>query len=91
MKQIYDFEQNSPPVLNENMLRVEQEKRRLRLQTTLLFIAGLLFQIAIILLGFSAIDWYPWLTAICFGYVIVSTTGGGVVAVTYTRKGGVNL
>jgi len=91
VKQIYDFEQNSPPVLNENMLRVEQEKRRLRLQTTLLFIAGLLFQIAIILLGFSAIDWYPWLTAICFGYVIVSTTGGGVVAVTYTRKGGVNL
>lgn len=27
MKQIYDFEQRTPPVLNEQMLRAELERR----------------------------------------------------------------
>lgn len=88
MKQIYNFEQHTPPVLNENMLRMEIERRKLHWQTALLFIAGLLLQIVVVLFGYSALDWYPWISIICFGYVIVSTTGGGVIAVTYTRKGG---
>lgn len=88
MKQIYNFEKHNPPILNENMLRAEQERRKNHLQTVLLFVAGLLLQIVVLLLGYSAIDWYPWLTVFCFGYVIISTTGGGVIAVTYTRKGG---
>ena len=29
MKQIYDFEQRTPPVLNEQMLRAELERRKL--------------------------------------------------------------
>lgn len=89
MKQIYNFEQHKPPVLNENMLRAELERRRLRWQTALLALAGILLQIVVILFGYSAIDWYPWISAICFGYVIISTTGCGVVAVAYSRKGGI--
>lgn len=88
MKQIYDFEQQNPPVLNEAMLRNEQERRKLRQQTALLFVAGLLLQFIAVFVGYSAIDWYPWLTALCFGYVVVSVTGAGVVAAAYTRKGG---
>ena len=42
MKQIYNFEQHKPPVLNENMLRAELERRRLRWQTALLALAGIL-------------------------------------------------
>ncbi len=89
MNQIYNFEQHKPPVLNENMLRAELERRRLRWQTALLALAGILLQVAIVLFGYSAIDWYPWISAICFGYVIITTTGCGVIAVTYSRKGGI--
>lgn len=89
MKQIYNFEQHKPPVLNENMLRAELERRRLRWQTALLALAGILLQTVVILFGYSAIDWYPWISATCFGYVIISTTGCGVVAVAYSRKGGI--
>lgn len=89
MNQIYNFEQHKPPVLNENMLRAELERRRLRWQTALLALAGILLQIVIVLFGYSAIDWYPWISAICFSYVIISTTGCGVIAVTYSRKGGI--
>lgn len=88
MKQIYNFEQQKPPVLNENMLRAELERRRLRWQTALLALAGILLQVVAVLFGYSAIDWYPWISAICFGYVIISTTGCGVIAVAYSRKGG---
>ena len=90
MNQIYNFEQHKPPVLNENMLRAELERRRLRWQTALLALAGILLQVVVVLFGYSAIDWYPWISAICFGYVIISTTGCGVIAVTYSRKGGIN-
>ena len=71
------------------MLRAELERRRLRWQTALLALAGILLQVAIVLFGYSAIDWYPWISAICFGYVIITTTGCGVIAVTYSRRGGI--
>ena len=88
MRQIYDFTRHDPPALNENMLRAELEQRKLRRQTALLAAAGLLLQAAVVLLGYSAVDWYPWLSAVCFGHVIVGATGCGVVAVVYSRKGG---
>ena len=31
---------------------------------------------------------YPNIAAICFLYVLLSTTGGSVLAVVYTQKGG---
>lgn len=89
MKQIYNFEQHNPPVLNENMLRAELERRRLRWQTALLALAGVLLQVVVILFGYSAMDWYPWVSVVCFGYVIVSTTGGGAVAAACLHKGGI--
>ena len=91
MKQIYDFEQYEPPVFNENMLRTKQNEKKINVQTTLLVIAGLLLQRVVVLFGYSAIDWYPWISALCFGYVLISTTGGGIIAITYTKKGGATL
>ena len=88
MRQIYDFERHDPPALNENMLRAEAERRRLRRQTALLAAAGLLLQAAVVLFGYSAIDWYPWLSALCFGHAVVGATGCGVIAVVYSQKGG---
>lgn len=91
MKQIYNFEQHTPPVLNENMIRSEMEHRKLQWETTLLVFAGILIQVVVALFGYSAVDWYPWISVICFIYIVVSTTGCGVVAVTYSRKGGITI
>lgn len=88
MKQIYDFEQNKPPVLNENMIRAELEKRKLRWQTALLAVAAFLLQIVMILLGLVTSVDYPWIAVGCFGYVVFSITGSSVIAIVYSRKGG---
>ena len=84
MNQIYNFEQHKPPVLNENMLRAELERRRLRWQTALVAVAGTLLLIAAAMLGFLVLEDYP-----CLAYVLFSATGGSVLAVVVTKKGGV--
>lgn len=89
MKQIYNFEQHNPPVLNENMLRNEIEKRQLRKQTIILAIAGVLAQIAVLMFGVMVGETYPIIAIACFGYVVVSIMGSSVIAMVYTRKGGV--
>ena len=89
MTQLYRFDRHDPPALTENMIRKEIEERSLRLQTALLVLAGLLLQVVIALLGYSAMDWYPWLSSFCFAYIILSTTGCGMIAVVYCRKGGI--
>lgn len=89
VKQIYNFEQHNPPIINENMIRAEMERRKQHWKTALLVLAGILLQIVVALFGYSAIDWYPWISAICFTYIVVSTTGGGIIAVIYSRKGGI--
>ena len=86
--QIYDFEQHDPPALDECTLRKRLEQRRLRVQAALLTLAGLLLQVVVVLFGYSAMDWYPMVSAFCFSYVVISTTGFGVCAIAYARKGG---
>ena len=88
MKQIYNFERVQLPVLNERMIRSEIEKRRLHMQTTLVALSAILLLAAMILLGLFAYETHPWITLFCFLYAVVSTTGGGILAVVFTRKGG---
>lgn len=90
MKQIYNFEQHEPPVQNENMLRAELERRRLRWQTALVALAGILMQAVVVLIGLRAMADYLWLTMVCLSYTVVSVTGGSVLAVVATRKGGIS-
>ena len=91
MKQIYDFEQHIPPVLNENMLRNELEKRKLEKQTAVLLVAGILFQIAIVLFGLSQMKVYPVIAVACIGYVVISFVGICVLTIVCTKKGGNDL
>ena len=91
MNQIYNFEQHKPPVLNENMLRAELERRRLRWQTALIAVAGILIQVLLILVGFVTKNEYPIITVICLLYVVISITGSSVLAIVYTRKGGLTI
>ena len=88
MKQIYNFEQAGPPVLNENMIRTEIKKRQIRRQTALLAAAGMLLMAAVIMLGLLLYDHFPWAALGCFAYALISATGGSVMAVVFTRKGG---
>lgn len=88
MKQIYDFERCMPPALNEQMLQAELERRKQRMQTTIAVLAGFLWMIAAVLLGYSAMDWYPILSLLCFGSVIAAATGAGVLASVYSHQGG---
>ena len=91
MKQIYNFECVTPPVLNENMLKTELKKRKLHIQTAVVALGSILLMAVMALLGCFAYGLYPWLTAFCLIYVIVSVTGGSIIAVTCTRKGGIEL
>ena len=88
MKQIYNFEQAQPPVLNERLIRLQLEKRRLHFQTALIALAAILIVAAMFLLGVSAYETYPWFTLFCFLYALTSITCGGALAIIFTRKGG---
>ena len=88
MKQIYDFEQYNPPALNERIIREECKRRKLRIQTALVALAGVLIQIVVIALGIGVIGEYPIIAAVCFLYVLLSTTGGSILVAVYTQKGG---
>ena len=88
MKQIYNFEQVQPPVLNERIIRSKIEKRRLHLQTALVALSAILLLAVMILLGIFAYETYPWIALFCFLYALVSATGGSALAIVFSRKGG---
>lgn len=88
MKQIYNFESSAPPILTEAMLRRERRKRCSRIQIILLALAGVLSQIAVVLFGYSALNWFPWMTMLSSLYILSSAVGGSVIAILYTKKGG---
>lgn len=88
MKQTFDFEQFDPPILNENILRRELEKRAERRRTVLLTIAGALFQAVFVLLGLLCWSTAPALALACVGFAIVSVVGSGVITIIYAQRGG---
>jgi len=85
MRQIYHFETQTPPALNETILRRERERRRRLRQTLLVVLADILLQ---------AVLWLTaWITAagnpgIAFGilcYSITSAAGSGIIVIIYTK------
>ncbi len=88
MKQIYNFEAKQPPVVNESMLKAELAKRQLRRQTTMAAIAGILTQIVFLLFAFLLAETSPLLAVCCVIYVILSATGGTVVAIFMNSRVG---
>lgn len=88
MNQIYDFEQHEPPELTEKALNAVIEARKERRQAALVAAASVLSQASLLVLGYSAIEWYPWLTALCLATVFLGTSCGVVLAALASRKGG---
>ena len=91
MKQIYQFDEQNPLVLNENMLREKQEQKTQRLQTALLAAAGILIQICVLFFSFLWIDSNPAITLIGICYVLVCAAGSGIFAVVSVRKEGLMI
>lgn len=87
MRQIYDFERYTPPVLNEAILREEQKRREKRRQTMLFAFAALLSQAVLLLIGMGLLLVYPALGAVCICYVIISIAGSGAITIIYVEGG----
>ena len=90
MRQTFDFERFDPPTLNERMLRRKVEERQERRRTVLLAIAGALLETALVLLGLLYWTVFPALGLGCFCFALISTAGGGAVAIVFVQKGGAN-
>ncbi|MGN0505230.1 MAG: hypothetical protein ACI4FZ_01635 [Lachnospiraceae bacterium] len=86
MNQIYQFEQINPPVVTEAMLQSKLEKRRLERQTTLLALGAILSQICILILAGFLYPVSAALTAVCLAYIIISVTGGTVIALIFSYQ-----
>lgn len=86
MKQIYHFNQTAPPVLRESTLQKELECRRLRRQTTLLALAGMLCLFCLFLAAAALYPVYPALTLACMAYLCAAVTGACVISVVFVQK-----
>ena len=86
MNKIYRFDDSSPPVLNEKMLRALIERRKTQRQTVLLVLAGVLVDIC---LAFMAIALYPinlYLSIACMCYALFALCAGAAIAAVYSTK-----
>ena len=87
MKQIYDFEQFEPPILNQTILEEKIQEKRAARNAILAAVAGFMMQLLILVAGFVIYEKYPILTMLCVGYVIFSIVGGSVISIIYSKKG----
>ncbi|MDF2655448.1 MAG: hypothetical protein K0R19_1922 [Bacillota bacterium] len=86
MKQIYDFNRKSPPVITENMIRAEMERLKLQRETALLATGSLLIVLCLFIMAVTLYDSMPLLSIACAVYIYVSAAGGSVIALVLTQK-----
>ncbi|WP_297210880.1 hypothetical protein [uncultured Flavonifractor sp.] len=86
MKQIYHFDRESPPVLREETLAAELERRRLRRQTALLALAGMLGLLCLLLTGAALYPLYPLLALACLFHLCAAVTGACVLTIVFVQK-----
>lgn len=89
MNQIYNFNEHTPPVLTERMLRDELARRTLRRQTRLLRIASLLVSLCFLLCGVLLFSEHPVLAIACLVFVILSLVGNGIISFVFYKSGSV--
>ena len=87
MNQIYNFEQNEPPIVNENMLRARLDKKKAVRNASIVAVASVMLQMMTLLLGILMYSQYPIITFLCVSYVVVSMVGASVISIVYSKKG----
>ena len=87
MKQIYDFDTHEPPRVNESMLREKLERRELRRQILLLYIASLLSCVCFAVFAFFIVRDSLVVSALSILACTVTLIGIGVISVVFHRWG----
>lgn len=88
MEQIYNFDGIKPPVLHENMLKAEAERRSARRFAVLFALAACLILAAAVWFAVIIAEYAPITAFACVAYVAVSLLGGSAAAIVYAQKGG---
>jgi len=88
MEQIYNFEACKPPILNENMLRMEAERRSARRFVILFALAACLLLCMAVWFALFIAEYAPITAFVCVAYAAVSLLGGSAAAIVYAQKGG---
>lgn len=86
MKQIYRFDDIQPPAVSEKTLRVAIERRKMKRQTAILALAGMLAEICLLITALILRPFDAVLSMISAAYVCVAITGGGVIAIVFIHK-----
>ncbi len=85
-RETLDFERECPPMLTCELLEAELERRRLNRQTAILALSGILLESCFLLAALLLRHEFPVLAAACAGYMVCSSTGGGILALVYSAK-----
>lgn len=88
MDQIYNFEGAKPPILNENMLRNQQERREARRMAVLFALAAALILAMVVWFAVTIAEYAPITASVCVAYAAVSLLGSSAAAIVYAQKGG---
>ena len=86
MRQIYRFDEIRPPAASEKTLRVEIDRRKMKRQTALLALAGVLVEMCLLITALILLPVNRVLSMICITYVCVAMSGSGVIAIVYVNK-----
>lgn len=86
MKQIYNFNHDIPPDLNEKKLREIAQQRKLQRQTAALAAGGILMQLCVLFLALIIRFENPVCAIALISYVIVSMMGFAVTLMVITIK-----
>ena len=86
MTRFYDFDGHRPPVLTEESLRAEADRRKIRRQTLILTLAALATQVLLVVLGLVLAPTRPLAALACLGYVCLSVSGGGLAALMFQKE-----
>ena len=85
MSQLYPFDGAQPPLLRESALRAELERRRLRRQTALLALGGVLSLICLLLAAALLYPAAPAVSIACGAYLCAASAGAGVIAIVFAH------
>ena len=86
MSKPLEFDAFTPPALSERQLRAEISRRRLRRQTALCLLGGLLGLVALALAAVGLREIAPALSLLCAAYVGCAALYGVVIALVFVRK-----
>ncbi len=82
-----DFEKSEPPLLTENMLKKEDDRRKLKRQIRVLRFSAFLTCIFMAVLTFITAQGSILFSALCASVLCIYITGSLIISVLFYKKG----